>query len=435
MTPPKPPALAESFASARTIQRQISAGVVTPAGICDAVLERVRTGDCHGAFVQLGGDALRRAAGQLATPSSEQTLAGIPVAVKDIFDTADMPTAYGSDAYAGHLPACDAAVVAELRSRGALIIGKTATTEFAAWPPSRARNPADPARTPGGSSAGSAAAVAAGLVPLALGTQTLGSVIRPASYCGVVGFKPSFGRISRSGVKPLAESLDTIGFFARDVADIDLLYTALVPGRFREPAPTGRLALFRGPHWELADADARAAFDAGIARLRARGLAIEEPRLPENFAEISAAGRLVHDYELGRGLFADLIGLGSRISPSMRAGITRGRARSPDDHARARLFLEQQRTAFADFMRPFDAILCLAATGEAPIGFDSTGDPILNIPWTALHAPCLTLPVLRGRSGLPIGLQIVADRYQERMLLMRAAEIETLFSGQGAILA
>jgi len=403
----------------------LTAGSLTAREIATTTLAAIRTQDRAAAFVACAGDALAEAAARIGPPTAERPLAGLPIAVKDIFDTADMPTDYGSAAYTQHFPARDAAIVAEMKMLGALIVGKTATTEFAAWPPAKTRNPHDYDRTPGGSSAGSAAAVAAGLVPLALGTQTLGSVIRPASFCGVVGFKPTYGRLSRVGVKALADSLDTIGFFARSVADVRLLYKALLQGGQHEGKSCRRLAFLRGPHWMQADMAAREAIQALIARLRDGGREVVDLELPD-FAEISQLGRLVHDYELSRGLIAELMVAGDVIAPSMREGILKGRQITASEHADALNRLDGFRNKLGDVVRDYDAVLSLAALGEAPLGLNSTGNPLLNIGWTALHMPSITLPVMHGANGMPIGLQLSGDRYDEDRLLAVALELEAL---------
>ncbi|CAA0128684.1 Putative amidase AmiD [Starkeya nomas] len=407
----------------------LSDGGMTPAENWFAARDAVRAGDRFGAFVHVPEFPPADYA-EMGPLNAERPLAGLPVAVKDLFDTADMPTAYGSASYAGHRPVRDAAIVAELRALGAFVLGKTATTEFATWPPTTSVNPHDPTHTPGGSSAGSAIAVAAGLAPVALGTQTLGSVIRPASYCGVVGFKPSFGRLSRAGIKPLADSLDTVGLFARSVTDVELVYRALVPGPDRAYPLTGRLGFLRGPYWGEADTDAQVAMESGVARLRAAGLVVEDVHWPE-LAEASKLCRRVHDYELGRNLFADWRDWGHLIHPSLREGIAHARTLPPEQHAEAMLGLEDLRRRFRALFLSYDAIICLAATGQAPRGLESTGNSIMNAGWTALHVPCLTLPTLAGRDGLPIGMQLVAHRYEEHRLFAVGALIERCLAGIG----
>jgi len=391
---------------------------MSPTESCRLALQRIR--DANGelrAFVHIADDRLIEAA-RAQEGRHDLPLAGMAIGVKDIIDTADMPTAYGSRHYVGHRPASDAAIVALLRAAGALVVGKTATTEFATWPPTATRNPRQAEHTPGGSSAGSAAAVAAGLVPVALGTQTLGSVIRPASYCGVVGFKPTFGRFPRAGVKALAESLDTVGLLASGVDEAARVYGALVAGEDMEKPPTApRFAFVRGPHWEAASVDARAALESAVADLRAIGLPVSEAEIHPDFAAVTAAARTIHDYEMRRSLMPEYLAGRGQIDASLAAGIERAARWSAGDHRRALQCIEEHRRRFSRFMESFDAVISLAATGEAPRGLGSTGDPIMNAAWTALHAPCLTLPLLRGATGLPIGLQLVGDRFKDSQLL------------------
>ena len=318
-------------------------------------------------------------------------LSGLLVGVKDNFDTADMPTGYGSRLYEGHRPASDAAAVSLLREQGAVIFGKTVCTEFAAWPASRTRNPRSHAHTPGGSSSGSAAAVADHMVPVALGTQTLGSVIRPASYCGTVGFKPSYGRISRVGVKPLAESLDTVGVLARDVRDADLVYRALSGDQRMVGAAAPRIHICRGLNWELASEDAKAVFEGFVAKLSG-SLAMTDWDDPPGFYKLATAARVIHDFELYRGFTFERISAPEKPSPSFREGLKRARRHSTSDYQRATEFGEECRRGFAAEIDNGSVLITLSATGEPPAFEDGTGDPVMNSPWTLLHAPSASVP-------------------------------------------
>ena len=340
--------------------------------ICRDRLLRIRAANAElRAFVYIANDEVIAAAGDMEG-RTDLPLAGMMVAVKDIIDTADMPTAYGSRLYSDHRPAMDAAVVALLKAAGALIVGKTATTEFATWPPTETRNPRNVEHTPGGSSAGSAAAVAAGLVPVALGTQTLGSVIRPASYCGVVGFKPTYGRLPRTGVKALAESLDTVGLLAGHVRDAARVFDALVVGDAAEaPSASPRLAFVRGPHWDVASADAHQAIEAAVTRLRAAGLSIADVEMDPDFSEVTAAARIIHDYEMRRSLMPEFLAARAKLDPSLAVGIERAARWNAADHRRALQLVEDHRQRFSRLMQGFDAVICLAATGEAPRGRSS----------------------------------------------------------------
>lgn len=352
-------------------------------------------------------------------------LRGCPIGVKDLIDTVDFPTAYGSEIYDGHIPVRDAAIVSALRGLGALIVGKTATSEFATWLPTSTRNPRAPGCTPGGSSAGSAAAVAAGLVPLALGTQTLGSVIRPASYCGVVGFKPSFGRLPIAGVKPLAESLDTVGLLGESVDIIASAYALLArSAASAEFQHRPRLGVVRNLPWAGGDAYADAALLGAAAALRAGGIPVTEIQLPGEVEAADSAARQVHLFEMARTLLPDLMRGGSRLDRSLADAIAQGQQMTAATYEQARATIEKGRMIFAELMHDYDALLCLAATGEAPAGHASTGDPAMNRVWTALHLPCLTLPVLHGANGFPIGLQMIGAYHADTLLLEIARLLE-----------
>jgi Asp-tRNA(Asn)/Glu-tRNA(Gln) amidotransferase A subunit family amidase len=386
------------------------------------LLARIRAEDVSlGAFTHLARDP----DGPVAGPSPERPLGGLPIAIKDVVDTADMPTGNGSRIYDGHQPAMDGAIVTALKQAGAFIVGKTTTTEFATSPPTKTLNPRGHRFTPGGSSAGSAAAVAAGLVRIALGTQTLGSVLRPASFCGVVGFKPGHGWFPSAGMKQLAPSLDTIGFLSAAVADCEEVYRALIPDDHEPEPPTMRLGFSRQPNWERATPDARAAIETCIAALRAQGTVIDDVEMPEGFDAMDAAANVIHDYEMHRTLRPEMIEARDKIDPALVARIDRAGRWSVSDYRGAQATVIGQRLAFTAFMKTCDAVFCLAAGGEAPLLEEkTTGDPLMNSSWTALHVPCITLPAMTGANGMPIGLQLIADRHQELKLLRTAAVVE-----------
>ena len=385
------------------------------------VLRRIRAEDVSlHAFTHIAADP----EGPIPGRSPERPLGGLPIAIKDIVDTSDMPTGYGSRIYDGHQPLTDGAIVTALKQAGAFIVGKATTTEFATSPPTKTLNPRNPHHTPGGSSAGSAAAVAAGLVPIALGTQTLGSVLRPASFCGVVGFKPSYGWFPTAGMKQLAASLDTIGFLSANVAGCERVYRALVSDDVEPPPHMARLVFSHQPNWNLATPDARSAIEACVGRLRAAGLDIADAEMPAGFDAINNAASVVHDYEMHRALRPELVVGRERIDAGLVARIERAGRRSVADYRAALKTAGEQRAAFGAFMQSCDAVLCLAAGGEAPLGLATTGDPMMNSAWTALHVPCITLPAMNGAAGMPIGLQIVADRHQDLKLLRIAAMVE-----------
>ncbi len=360
-------------------------------------------------------------------------LAGVAVGMKDLIDTADMPTSYGSPIYRDHKPDQDAWIVALLRSLGATILGKTVSTEFAWQHPGPTRNPWNHWHTPGGSSSGSAAAVAAGIVPLAIGTQTFGSVIRPAAFCGIVGFKPTFGTLPREGVHPLSGSLDHVGLFARSVDDIAVAHALLVPeprlGRDLraalrddglDPGETGRFAA-------LAPADAaiepaqRHAFETAIQALRRTGATVDELRLPDEFGALQSLAETLVAYEAAR-IFEPLMRRSpGRLSPPLKALLDRGAGIDDDLYAEALERQKELRARFASVAGEFGAILTIPAAGEAPRGLQSTGDARFCVQWSTLGVPAVTLPVTRGPSGLPLGLQIVGG-WEQDVALLRIAK-------------
>jgi Asp-tRNA(Asn)/Glu-tRNA(Gln) amidotransferase A subunit family amidase len=363
-------------------------------------------------------------------------LAGIPVGLKDIIDTRTMPTEDGTVLHAGRQPREDAAVVAMLRAAGAVMMGKTVTTELATYAPGKTRNPHHAAHTPGGSSSGSAAAVAAGMVPLALGTQTNGSLIRPASFCGVFGFKPTFGLVPRTGVLTQSPPLDQIGVFARSIEDIALAGEVLIGHHEndratvpRARAPLVRMAasepplppLFaavRTPFWDQLDADARAAFDELVDFLGDRVRPFELPasaRLAVDWhrtiMEADLAASFEADYESGR----------DQLSESLRGQIERGRQVSAVEYRKAVARIDVLNAGFAPLFDEFDAIVTPATLGTAPSGLESTGSPLLCTLWTLTGMPALSVPLLSGENGLPIGVQMVAARGDDARLLRNAA--------------
>lgn len=362
-------------------------------------------------------------------------LCGIPFAIKDVIDTYDMPTGHGSPIYRGNRPAGDAACVALARAASAVALGKTVTAEFAALQPGRTTNPWNPAHTPGGSSSGSAAAVAAGMVPLALGTQSAGSIIRPAAYCGVVGYKPSFGMIPRSGVKPLADSFDTVGVFARDVADAAFFAAVLAERpelRIDEPIRAPRIALYRAPEWPRVDPATAALLEDVLLRLgRARAVVSERAALAEHEGLV-AAQLTILDYEGSRALAFEWLTRREDISAVLRERLLGARGYSGADYDAAVAALARARAALPRLFGDADALLVPAAAGEAPMGLSNTGSPLFNCAWTALHLPCITLPAGLGPNGLPLGAQLVGKPGEDCRLLRIAAFLEGILGKAGA---
>jgi Asp-tRNA(Asn)/Glu-tRNA(Gln) amidotransferase A subunit family amidase len=379
------------------------------------------------AWSHLASTALQEAQ-QRDREASRGPLHGVPVAVKDLFDTHDMPTSYGSPFYADHQPKVDSAAVALARAAGAVILGKTATVEFGATKPCATRNPRNTAHTPGGSSSGSAAVVADGQVPLALGTQTGGSIIRPASFCGVVGFKPTFGAISPAGVKSFAWSLDTVGCFARSVEDVCLFFDVLRGTRstqdVAEPkAP--RIGVFHGPFAARADAAARDCIGFAEAACTRAGAVLTAVGALPGFEATLDQQRTISRFELGRSLQPERRAPGSEtLGSDLLAEIDRGLAVKERHYMEA---LRQARAASAMAYQVFDGcdvILTYATPGEAPEGLSSTGDPTFNLSWSLLGWPCICLPVSFGPNGLPLSIQLVGPPGRDHHLLEAAGWIE-----------
>ena len=345
-------------------------------------------------------------------------LRGLPFGAKDIFETRDLPTAYGSPLYEGHLGTWDAALIGELGRTGAVLLGKTHTAVFASFDPAPTRNPRFPGHTPGGSSAGSAAAVAAGMVPFAIGTQTLGSVLRPASYCGVCGFKPSYGLISIDGALPFAPSFDTVGFFTESVDDMECLWTLGFGGRCE--ADLQRAARFRIGVEEDMERAVRAAAEA----LRASGVEVDEMDPPPGWDGLLAAARTVNTYEGARSHAARYREFGDRIGIRLAALVREGLAVPEGAYQAALDHIAGMRGTVSQIFWEYPAILTPAATGAAPEGLSSTGDPWQNAPWTALGVPAISVP-LPG-SGAPMGLQITAAWGRDDALISVAAHAERL---------
>jgi Asp-tRNA(Asn)/Glu-tRNA(Gln) amidotransferase A subunit family amidase len=363
-------------------------------------------------------------------------LHGVPVGIKDIFDTQDMPTENGSVLHAGRTPSRDAAVVARLRAAGAVILGKTVTTEFAYFAPGKTRNPHNPEHTPGGSSSGSAAAVAADMVPLAIGSQTNGSTIRPAAFCGVVGFKPTHGLISRHGVLTLSRTLDHVGLFARAIDDIALLAQQLTGYDERDPdtRPRARIpfvevageepplapifAFVKTPLWERADDDTREGFAEVIEHV---GSQVEEVELFPSALEAWQCHQTIMDTEIAFNLEREWKSGRDRLSEQLQALIERGGQVRAVDYQRALSRIDPIHESFVElFEQRYDAILTPAAPGPAPKGLGATGDPSFCTLWTLCGMPCVTLPLLESTHGLPIGVQLVGPRYGDARLLRTA---------------
>lgn len=360
-----------------------------------------------------------------AAPVAHGPLAGLHLGVKDVLDTAGMPSQYGSPIWAGHRPRADAACVALARAAGLAVAGKTVTTEFATRHPGPTTNPWNPAHTPGGSSSGSAAGVAAGFFHYAFVTQTAGSIIRPAAYCGVHGFKPAFGTLHRAGMKVMSESLDTIGLLARSLDDIALGMTALTGrdhGRPSEklPAPP-RLLWCAGPGGAIAAAPMLALLDHAVQAARTAGAEVQEWVLPPEFAEAQRLHAITMNIEVAQALAWEWATSRAQMSDGLRERCAEALAQPPERVWQGRAAFADARAAFAA-QGGWDAVVTLAAPDEAPPGLDWTGDPACNALWTALHAPCVAVPAGRGPGGLPVALQVVG--WDDAAVLKAAAWLE-----------
>ena len=421
--------------AATDLVRLIEGRELTAEAVVASCLERIAEREpVVRAWSHLAGEAALAKARERDKAGQKTLLNGVPFGLKDIFDTADMPTTYGSPIYVGWRPASDASAASLPRAAGGILLGKTVTTEFANAHPGPTTNPHDPGFSPGGSSSGSAAAVADFMVPLAIGTQTGGSVIRPAAYCGVVGFKPSFGLFPPAGMRINTEALDTVGIMARWVGDIALFRAAMmaipyVPPAMPETAP--RLGLCRGPHWDEAQPEGRAILEAAADRLSSAGAAIHDTELPAECAEGDERQTTIGSFEGLRNHMPELYRHEALLSNRLReTKIARGRELSLATFRKACRGAEKARAAVREWAGGFDAILTLPAPGQAPRGLASTGSAVFNALWTQLWMPCLTLPAGHGPDGLPVGVQLVGCRHDDARLLEVGLWVERQL-GQG----
>ena len=419
--------------TARDAARQIAERRITAEELAASCLDRIAAREAVvGAWQYLDREAARTAARRRDAEPPRGPLHGVPIAVKDLIDTVDMPTAYGSSIYRSHHPGADASCVALARAAGAVVLGKTVTTEFAAFTPGKTANPRNPAHTPGGSSSGSAAAVADGMVPLAFGTQTAGSVIRPGAYCGCVAYKPSFGLISRAGVKPLADSLDTVGVFARSVEDAAFFAGVLAERpalrHLATPHTAPRFGLYRTPMWDQAEPATAAALDIARSALERAGAAVTELAIAPEHQGLSETQNTIMRFEMVRALAYERIEHSAELSPRLAQMMDEGMAIGSDEYDRALAHAAAARAGLADFFAGCDAVLTPAAPGEAPAGLGSTGDPIFNRMWTLLGVPCVTVPARWGENGLPTGVQLVGGPKDDARLMTAAAFLERVLA-------
>jgi Asp-tRNA(Asn)/Glu-tRNA(Gln) amidotransferase A subunit family amidase len=411
--------------SALALSRRIEAGELTPGAVVHMCAQAIGAKEAEiGAFAALDIEGARRAADALA----RMPLRGLPVGMKDIFDTVDFPTAYGSPIYAGHRPKADAAMVMLVRRAGGVVLGKTVTTEFASLQPAGTRNPRNPAHTPGGSSSGSAAAVAAGMVPIAFGSQTGGSVIRPGSYCGVAAYKPSYRLLPTIGMKAFSPYLDTVGVFAASVEDVAFAAAAVTGRDLRVNGATASapsIALVRTSAWPEATPDMQAAVESAARAAEAAGGRVKEVVLPELLERAMQCHRIVQDYEAYRTLAYEYDRHHDQLGPILREQLGKAAAITHDDYDAARRTTRMARQAFANLMVDIDVILTPSAPDAAPRGLESTGKPTFNRLWTLLGPPCINVPGFTDSAGLPLGVQLVGRFARDKVALAAAVFLET----------
>ncbi|MEO0317517.1 MAG: hypothetical protein RL404_1194 [Pseudomonadota bacterium] len=409
---------------ATTLARKLARREVTAEAVLMSCLDRIDEREPEvQAWAHLDKEGALARARELDNGPVRGLLHGLPVGVKDLFDTADMPTTYGSPIYAGHRPAADAAPVALCREQGAVMVGKTVTTEFATFNPGKTRNPHRLTHTPGGSSSGSAAAVADGMVPLAFASQTAASVIRPAAFCGIVGYKPSYGLVNRSGVKPLSDSLDTIGFLARSVDDAALFAAATTGDRSLlqlDVGGTPRIAMCATHEWPLADVDTRLAMQQAAMRLAQAGVPVRDVQTPMLFSQLLQVQKEIMAYELARSLSHERLRHAGQLSDKLQALLDEGMRIAPERHWANIQLAYSARAKVSSAFGDSEAWLAPSAIGEAPATLEQTGDPVFGRIWTLLGLPCVHLPFTTGQSGMPVGLQLVG-RYGDDRVVLRIA--------------
>ncbi|HEY9278821.1 MAG TPA: amidase [Eoetvoesiella sp.] len=403
----------------------IERGDITSVALVRACLERIeeRNSLVH-AFVTCDAARALASAEQVQANSNAGLLRGVPFAVKDIINTADYPTEYGSPIYQGFQPEADAACVAVAKSRGAILLGKVATGEFATQTPSNARNPLRLEHTPGGSSSGSAAAVADFMVPVAFGTQTTGSIIRPAVYCGVIGYKPSFNLISTAGAKALSPSQDTIGLITRNVEDAAFFSLGLHGAKtVHQSLARPRIAVCMSRQWDYAKPETVHAIERMIQHLEAAGVSVKHIWLPSELEAVIAIQPRLFMYEARQALAHERLNHGDRLSPRLQARLKAGEDIQLDEYISMQLQLNRARFQAQSLFQDNDAVLYPAAAGEAELGLTNAGDPRFGALWTLLHLPSVSFPIDLGPAGLPLGAQLIGGFGQDARLLTVANAI------------
>lgn len=429
-----------SDCTASELLELLKSSATTPKAIAQSCIERIREVDSAlNAWEYFDEVAIEAQLAKIETYNrDEYPLYGIPVGVKDIYNTFDMPTQMGSPLWSDFTPGNDARLIHYLRRAGAVMLGKTVTAEFAVHYQDKTRNPHDLARSPGTSSSGSAVAVATGMVPVALGSQTAGSISRPASYCGIYGFKPTFGVLPRIGVLKTTDSLDTLGFFARSVSDLDLMFEASrVHGENYEfvhkyidnyqstPNKRYRIGIVKHPKWNEASPYAKEEFATWCEKLQDSRLVIEEATLPSFCDTVHATHQTIYDKSLAY-YFKEEYAKHELMSPIFYDIIQEGLNISKEEYQEALDKQSQETREFDQWMEPYDLLITLATADEAPVGLTTPDIPDANLIWTYLGLPIATLPVLKGINGLPIGVSVIARKYNDKLLLEFLGYLRTL---------
>lgn len=396
----------------------IRAGALTPTDLLEACLARIADREPRVNAFTTHDPAYAR---KQAATAPQGPLHGIPIGIKDVLDTADLPSEYGSPIWRGWRPKADSAAVAWARKAGGVVMGKTVTTEFATRKPGPTANPAGLDHTPGGSSSGSAAGVADGFFPLAYGTQTAGSIIRPAAFCGIVGYKPTYNTIERFGMKVMSASLDTVGVMARSVADCALFAAAVSTKDLGDPdskpdrAP--RVGICMGPTAQAALPETHALRVRVTNALNRAGARVTDRELPDDFNNLIDAHPIVMNHESARALGWELDNARDQISDGLIERLEFGLSCTAEQLANAYAVFDRTQRAFPDAMDGLDVLITPSAPGEAPKGLEWTGDPAFNSVWTSLHVPCVTVPAGLGPSGMPLGIQIVGRCGDDKAVL------------------
>ncbi|MCZ6548858.1 MAG: amidase [Deltaproteobacteria bacterium] len=422
--------------SASEALARIREGKLTSEALVRSCLERIESREAQvKAWVYLDQDHALAQARRCDRAANRGPIHGIPFAAKDIMDTADMPTEYGSPIYSGNRPMSDAACVALSRAAGGVLLGKTVTTEFASRFPGKTTNPHNPKHTPGGSSSGSAAAVADFMVSMAFGTQTLGSVIRPAAFCGCIGYKPSYGEVSTMGVKENTGSFDTVGLFGRVVEDLPLFRAAVTGFAPKALAPVSvgdlRIGICRTMFWDRAKDYTKTLLEAAAGQLAKAGAKVSDLDLGGPFTDFETMGRRINDYEFSRALSWERSHHWELLSEFQRGQLAVWLDVSYEQYREAQAAMAECRRYLDQAMKGFDLLLTPSAVGEAPEGLASTGDTSFNILSTWTHTPCVTLPVFTGPSGLPVGIQLIGHRNQDHRLFEATLAVDSVLSEKG----